>query len=289
MLNLRKQTTNILILIGLGMFIFAIAGCSGENALSPTKDTSIDSNDAYFLAPPSQGEHLSHRGGYAMQGNPQLAQNDMMNNGMMGGMMDGRGWGWMGGGGRGWWNFDDSDLIPLTIDQAIEAAQEYLAAINNPVRKLSSKPPLALAEVMEFSNHFYAEVYEKSTGIGAFEILIDLYTGRVYPEPGPNMMWNTKYGHIRWHPRAFKLKWKEPAAMPVTAEKALEKAQEFLDARLPGTKVAEEADTFYGYYTIHVLDEEGNIYGMLSVNAYTGQVWYHGWHGEFVGMKELEE
>ncbi len=55
---------------------------------------------------------------------------------------------------------------------------------------------LALTEVMEFAYNFYAEVEEKSTGIQAFEILIDRYNGIVYPEPGPNMMWNTKNGHM---------------------------------------------------------------------------------------------
>jgi hypothetical protein len=289
MLSLRKQPTTLLILISLGVFMLALAGCSEKDVLSPTKDTSLDFDNTQFLAPSSQGEYESyHRGAgnFAMPGNPQSVPNDMMGGGMMnGGMMGG---GMMGGmmGWGGWgWNFDEEGLTPLTIDQAIEAAQEYLAAIGN--------PDLALAEVMEFDNpkaegvgerseHFYAEVYETSTGIGAFELLIDLYTGRVRPEPGPNMMWNTKYGHMRWRPRTVR------QAMSVTAEKAIEKAQKFLDARLPGTEVAEEADTFYGYYTIHVLNEEENIYGMLSVNGYTGQVWYHTWHGEFVGIKELE-
>ena len=27
--------------------------------------------------------------------------------------------------------------------------------------------------------------------------------------------------------------------------------------------------------------------GMLSVNGYTGQVWYHTWHGPFVQLKDL--
>jgi len=27
---------------------------------------------------------------------------------------------------------------------------------------------------------------------------------------------------------------------------------------------------------------------MLSVNGYSGQVWYHNWHGQFVDMLELE-
>ncbi len=38
------------------------------------------------------------------------------------------------------------------------------------------------------------EFAEKSSGIGAFEALIDPYTGTLYSEPGPNMMWNTRYG-----------------------------------------------------------------------------------------------
>ena len=44
---------------------------------------------------------------------------------------------------------------------------------------------LKLAEVMQFDNGFYAEITEKSTGLHAFEVLIDPYTGAVYPEPGP--------------------------------------------------------------------------------------------------------
>jgi hypothetical protein len=37
-------------------------------------------------------------------------------------------------------------------------------------------------------------IKDKSTGAGAFELLVNRYTGYVTPEPGPNMMWNTKYG-----------------------------------------------------------------------------------------------
>ncbi len=75
--------------------------------------------------------------------------------------------------------------------------------------------------------------------------------------------------------------------MTVTPEQVRQKAQQWLDTYLPGTTVAEEADAFYGYYTIHVL-KNGQVYGMLSVNGYTGQVWYHTWHGDFIGMRELE-
>jgi hypothetical protein len=163
---------------------------------------------------------------------------------------------------------------PVSMEQAIEASERYLAAYGN--------PDLALTEVMEFSNHFYAEVKERSTGIYAFELFINRYTGAVYPEMGPNMMWNTKYGHMGgWW-------WGTPTAeMPVTAAQARQYAQQFLDTYLPGTTVAGEVDAFYGYYTIHVL-RDGEVIGMLSVNGYTGQVWYHTWHGDLIDLRELE-
>lgn len=168
---------------------------------------------------------------------------------------------------------------PISLDDAVAAAEGYLASYGN--------PDLALVEVMDFSDNFYAEVKEQSTGIHAFEILIDRFTGYVYPEPGPNMMWNTKYGHMGG---GMMGNWRnsQTGAVAVSAEQAQKLAQKWLDRYLPGTSVAKEADAFYGYYTIHVLKGD-QIYGMLSVNAYTGDVWYHTWHGYFINMKELEK
>lgn len=56
---------------------------------------------------------------------------------------------------------------------------------------------------------------------------------------------------------------------------------------MPGLGVA-EADIFYGYYTLHTL-KDGRIEGMLSVNGYTGAVWYHDCHGPFIGMEEIHQ
>jgi hypothetical protein len=166
----------------------------------------------------------------------------------------------------------------ITLDQAVPAARQYLADYGN--------PDLILTEVMEFSENYYAEVAEKSTGVHAFEVLIDHATGEVYPEPGPNIMWNTRYGHMGGMMHGWDSRVTTP--MPVTAEQALALAQQWLDKSLPGRPVADEADAFYGYYTIHVL-KDGQVYGMLSVNGYNGQVWYHNWHGDFIRMIELEE
>lgn len=184
-----------------------------------------------------------------------------------GGMM---GPGMMGGGGG-----YNPQATPISMDQAVESAQRYVGAYYG--------GRLVVAEVMEFGWNFYAEVEEKDTGIHATELLIDKYTGRVSPEIGPNMMWNSKYSPMRGMMGNYG--GTPTAAMPVTPEQARELAQQFLNANSPGLTVA-EADTFYGYYTLHTL-ANGQIEGMLSVNGYTGAVWYHSWHGPFIRMKEL--
>ena len=172
---------------------------------------------------------------------------------------------------------------PLTIDQAAEIVQGCLLTLGN--------PDLILAKVIDFTNTFYASVKEESTGIYAFELLIDKFTQAVYLEPGPTMMWNTKYGHMSgWGHMGMGRTSGEPTAeMPVTAEQCRGFAQAFLDVYLPGTAVADRVDTFYGYYTIPVLvaGPQGGILGLLSVNGYTGQVWYHTWLGAFAGIKEF--
>jgi hypothetical protein len=164
----------------------------------------------------------------------------------------------------------------LTIDTAAAIAQRYLTSLGN--------PDLAIAEVEEYSQNFYVLFYEKSTGIGAFETLIDKYSGSIYPEMGPNMMWNTKYGMMRGGIMGGF--WGTPTAtMSITTSQAGTIAQQFLNAMLPGT-TAGEVTPFYGYYHVDVLSA-GKTYGMLSVNGYTGQVWFHNWHGAFIQEVEL--
>jgi hypothetical protein len=191
-------------------------------------------------------------------------------NGMMG---YGNGTGYCGAGagytGSGYGtNATGTNATPITIDKAKESVDQYLASTGNADLKLS--------EVIEFDNNFYAGVKEQSTGTHAFELLVNKYTGAVFPEMGPNMMWNTKYGHMNWN---------TPAQTNISEEQALKNAQNYLDKALPGTKVG-NADAFYGYYTIEV-QKDGKIYGMLSVNSYTGAVWYHNWHGAFVKIQEV--
>lgn len=92
----------------------------------------------------------------------------------------------------------------LTMDEAEKIAYAYLSSLNY--------ENLDIKEIMEFEYNFYIIYFEKDTGIGAFEMLIwktntgnnmmvnhigwRMRTEWITPEPGPNMMWNIKYGHM---------------------------------------------------------------------------------------------
>jgi hypothetical protein len=161
-----------------------------------------------------------------------------------------------------------SPTVAVDMEQVEDAVLQYLAGIGSEYR---------IEEIMEFSNHFYVMVQERSTGINAFELLVDRFTGRISFEPGPNMMWNQKYGHMGRIPNPTPF-------MPIDAHEASQYAQRWLDQYSPGARV-EEANAFYGYYTMDV-SENGRIFGMMSVNGFSGDVWYHSWHGDFINMEE---
>ena len=236
-----------------------------------------------------------------------------------GGMMGGGTYPGMGGGMMGGGTYpgmmDNGSVSqytgePLTMDQAEYLAKQYLGSLNN--------PDLAIKEIMEFEYNFYIIYFEKSTGIGAFEMLIwkktptdmmgsgmmgggmmgqGMMVGQIMPEPGPNMMWNTKYGGMMGHMGGMMSgdmmgsgmmgQQQTTGEMTIGNDEAKNIAQQNLDESFPGTTI-EESTTFYGYYTLD-FGMSGKIQGMLSVNGYTGQVWYHGWHGDFIQMKEFHE
>ncbi len=234
--------------------------------------------DAYGTIPP--GGYVGMMGGYA---------------GMMGGgyagMMGGGYAGMMGG-------YAAEDVTPLTVDEARQAVEKYLAAY--------AQDNLAIEEIMVFDNNAYAIVAEEDTGIGAFELLVDPVTRAVFPEYGPNMMWNLKYG---MHATGYEGMMggmmggnyggmmgdygnyqdipDVSAEMSVSPDDALQAAQRFLDQYAPGVQVSDEITAFYGYYTIDT-QKDGQIVGMLSVNGFTGQVFPHTWHGAFISMQEFE-
>jgi hypothetical protein len=183
--------------------------------------------------------------------------------GMMGGgsgpaMMGGSS-GMMGGG----YGLPGDGVRVVSMDAARPRAQAF-----------ADRWGLRVGEVMQFDNGFYAEL-RTPTGRSATEVLVDVAGGVVRLEFGPAMMWNTTYGmHVG--PVA--------EAERVSAIEARDIAQGWLDGQRRGLS-AGEPERFPGYYTVHTT-RGGAIVGMMSVNAYTGAVWYHTWHGTYVAMSE---
>jgi len=204
------------------------------------------------------------------QGTPVNGYGDGGYSGMMGGPHGGS----YGYGGCGYGPIGSENARPeMSVDDAKAQADKYLSSWGD--------ANLAISEIMEFDNQFYIAFVEKDSGVGAFEMLMDKYTGTMTPEPGPNMMWNLKYGMMSERTAASDA---PKVSMPVSLAQADADAQKYLDSYNQGFKAETGGDPFHGYYTLHVL-EDGKIIGMLGVNGYTGQVWYHSWHGNYIGMK----
>lgn len=191
-----------------------------------------------------------------------------------------------------------------------------LAGAKRQAERFADRLDLRVGEVMRFDNQYYAEL--TADGRGATEVLVDPASGTVMLEPGPAMMWNTRYGMMSamgmmagtgtgGGSSAF-----GPGAMmgsggmmggptlapgpaggtagpatpagAVTAAEAGAIAKRWLRDASPGLS-AGLPEPFPGYFTVHTMRGD-RIEGMLSVNAATGAVWYHSWHGRFIEMSE---
>jgi len=164
----------------------------------------------------------------------------------------------------------------ISMDRAQKSVQSFLDRTGN--------QDLQIDELMEFDRNFYALVKERSTGVGAFELLVNRTTGAVGYEPGPDMMWNARYGMMRDFGGMMGFG-SASGAMTVSPDRATKIAQAWLDQREAGYS-AGAPDAFYGYYTFHFL-KGGRIAGMLSIHGATGQVWFHSWHGSFIQVREV--
>jgi hypothetical protein len=220
-------------------------------------------------------------------------------------MMGGGGYSMMGSGGtRSAWFLSGSGPVS-TIAQARAQAQLF-----------ANRLGLTTAEVIQFSDNFYVRL-DDTAGKPATEVLVDPKTGDVMLEYGPAMMWNTRYGVMSgtagtgssgmmggrsggmmgggsggmmgsagmmggmmgnhgatpsWAPGA--------TTGPVNAGQARALANRWLAKQQAGL-TAGEPDAFPGYFTMETL-KDGKVAGMISVNAKTGAVFYHWWHGAFV-------
>ncbi len=160
-----------------------------------------------------------------------------------------------------------------SFDDAKTLADQYVSKVGSGLR---------IVEIEEWTSNFYIRVQEGSTGTNAFELLVNRYGSQVGPEPGPNMMWNRKYGMMGG--MMGHLYGTNSNNMTINATGASQIAQKWLNSNYPDTQV-EDPDTFYGYYTMD-FSKDGNTVGMLSVNGYTGAVWFHTWHGSFIERTE---
>jgi hypothetical protein len=183
-------------------------------------------------------------------------------------------------------------ITELTPNDAATIAQNYLNQIGN--------PNLSVKAVQEYTNIYYVQIAEKDTGFGAFELSVDKVTGAVFPMQGPTMMWDTKYGvaagngmmgylatgysgyggmmgggMMNW------LRGTPTTAMTISLSQAQTKAQQYLNTNYPGTTVGATA-TYYGYYTMQIMDSNGNAVGMMGINGATGQVMDYTWCGTFM-------
>jgi hypothetical protein len=212
---------------------------------------------------------------------------------------------------------------------------------------------LEIADVFIYSDtDYYFSIVEQDTGMGAMELLVNPYTGTVYQEYGPNMMWNMKYGMMenqnmmgydgmmgnesttdydgmmgnesttdydgmmgngdtagyggmmgnqnitgnhngseRWcenYDNTNYINEAETKVNELAFDEAFSKGDEFLSGQSGDYKLSESYHEFYGYFTFHV-EKNGESSGMLSVNAFTGDVWFHDWHGELLEIRGSHE
>jgi len=186
--------------------------------------------------------------------------------GLMGGQGQGSYGGMMGGQGQG-----STGLVWLPGNGVAVSGIPAARARAGTAAKAAGLHP---GEVIWFDNGFYVELKD-SANKAATEVIVDPRTGTVSTEPGPAMMWNTRFGMMRAG---------SDSAGTVDAAKAREIATSWLAANRADTTIA-TIDAYPGYFTLDV-KLNGSLSGMLSVNSVTGAVWNHTWHGAFKAMED---
>ena len=190
--------------------------------------------------------------------------------GMMGGQgtYGGQGQGMMGGSMMGSMGSMGMEWLP-----GDGVAVSSIPAARARAAKAAKPAGLQPGEVMWFDNGFYVELKDGAQK-PATEVIVDPRTGSVSTEPGPAMMWNTRFG----------MRGESSSPGPVTSTKAREVATSWLAANRAGTTIG-GIDSYPGYFTVD-LQRGGVVSGMMSVSSSTGAVWYHAWHGAFIAMED---
>jgi len=150
---------------------------------------------------------------------------------------------------------------PITQDEALRNMQRFATQYSSNA---------TVEDFMVFSSNYYAVLNDTASGQDIAEIIVDRYSGSTYPEPGPNMMWNTRFGAGRT----------QGGGNGYDLAGAQKLAEDFLTGYLPGAQI-QESHAMPGYYTFDF--GRNDTESMLSINAFSGQVWVHTWHGPYLG------
>jgi len=242
------ESKNIIIGILILVIILLLASMAFRPMMySSTYDTS--DYQSWYMGPGMMNNPgYNYDYGSGMMNNP--AYNYSYGNGMMGNMMMGN-----------MMALYYSESKPITPDEAMRNMQSFAQQYG---------PDMEVDDVMVFSSNYYGVVKNTNSSQDIAEVLVDRYSGSAYPEPGPNMMWNTQYGAGRAQA--------EGVTYDLSDSQTL--AEDFLTGYLPEAQILESHE-MPGYYTFDF--GKGGIEGMLSVNAYSGQIWVHTWHGPYLG------
>lgn len=166
----------------------------------------------------------------------------------------------------------------LSVEEIEVKIEEYIAYYYG--------EDFSIGDIFEFdATDYYVSIEETSTGRGAFELLVNPYTGDIRHEQGPNMMWNIKYGMMN---NINGYAYNTPTTQEISLDEAVNLANEYLQGYQIAGTVSEEGHYFYGYYTLHI-EKDDNVIGMLSINAYTGETWIHGWHDAVINVYSHHE
>lgn len=197
--------------------------------------------------------------------------------------------------------FANEDQIPRNQFEDYSDNQEKLSleVLKDHVNKYldNYEAALIISDIFIFEDsEYYFSILEEESDMGAMELLVNPYSGTVYPEYGPNMMWNLKYGmhsnggsmsgrgmmgfnHFNYDNESFD----ETTAKEISPEKAYDYGVKYLENNKDDLTLDNVYHEFYGYYTYHVMQNNETM-GMLSVHGFTGQVWYHDWHGQLIDV-----
>jgi hypothetical protein len=194
------------------------------------------------------------------------------------GMGPGMMWGYGGNGPGGWGNYPyDYSGRKIKEHELRQIAQNYLRSTGD--------PDLTFTGYIEYGPGYAIGFKEKSSGLHAFEIYINKINESVYPEMGPYMMWNLKYGHMMMMGGYYY--YRSASQMPVTEEKAVSLAKEFIKASFPKASLDNDAEVFYGFYEF-VIKEDGKPYTHLFINGYSGQYWFWNPHGPIIQIRKFK-